>query len=257
MALAFDADLGSAASAASLTTSAAAASGSRVIVFLWWFDATANLTGGSWGGGLTWVADHQFRGSGGGDQCCGIASADAPSGLASSTSITPTFSAAVDFGPAIAAVSFTGVETGASGYIDVTSTGKDDFEETWTTNNLVTTNADDLLVAISVQDPLTDHAATSPATEIHDWLAEGAQNQATVYRIVSSTGTYTIGGVWSGGTVNYQNNIGAAYKAAGAAAEPQLLNPDADTDAASWTTTPLFSKVNDASDATVISDTLA
>lgn len=38
---------------------------------------------------------------------------------------------------------------------------------------------------------------------------------------------------------------------------PQRLRPDADTDAASWGTTPLWSKLNDESDATVVSDTLA
>ena len=37
----------------------------------------------------------------------------------------------------------------------------------------------------------------------------------------------------------------------------QILRPDADTAAASWGTTPLWSKINDSSDATVISDTLA
>lgn len=37
----------------------------------------------------------------------------------------------------------------------------------------------------------------------------------------------------------------------------QQLRPDADTDVASWATTPLWSKLNDQSDATVVSDTLA
>jgi hypothetical protein len=214
MALAFDADLGSITNNASLTTGAAAAAGSRVFVFVWWYDATATLTSGSWGGGLSWVADHQFHGTIAGDQNIGIGSADAPSGLASSTAITPTFSAAVDFGPGIAAASFTGVETGASGYVDVTSTGKEDFEETWTTNNLVTTNADDLLLGLSVVDYTPGaHTATAPAAEIHEWNTEGAQYAASVYRIVSATSTYQVGGVWSA-TVAFQHNIGVAYKAA-------------------------------------------
>lgn len=38
---------------------------------------------------------------------------------------------------------------------------------------------------------------------------------------------------------------------------PQVILPDADTTTTGWTTTPLFSKVNDSSDATVITATLA
>jgi len=40
-------------------------------------------------------------------------------------------------------------------------------------------------------------------------------------------------------------------------AVPQKFQPDADNDAASWASTPLWSKVNDASDATFITHTLA
>ena len=38
---------------------------------------------------------------------------------------------------------------------------------------------------------------------------------------------------------------------------PQIIRPDADTVTTGWTTTPLFSKINDQSDATVITSTLA
>lgn len=211
MAIAFNANLGTVTNAASLTTSAAAAAGSRVFVFVWWFDPTATCTGAG-GGGLTWVVDKQGLGTLAGDQNNAIVSADAPSGLASSTVITPTFSAAVDFGPGIAAASFTGIATGASGYVDVTSTFKEDFEEVWTTNNLVTTNADDLLIAFSVSSSGASNTPTAPAVEIHDWTAEGSQRGASVYRIVSSTGTYTLGGTWAV-SVDFQQNIGVAYKA--------------------------------------------
>lgn len=217
MALAFDANLGTVTDTATLTTSAAAASASRVFMFVWWF-GTQTATGAS-GGSLTWVVDHQFRGSNGGDQNIAVISADAPSGLASSTVLTPSFSATPSFGPGIAAASFTGAETGASGYVDVTSTGKDDFEEAWTTNNLVTTNADDLLLALSLGDGSSGNTAATDYTEIHDWIAEGSQRCATVYRIVAATSTYTPGGTWAG-TVNFQTNIGVAYKAAGAGEPP-------------------------------------
>lgn len=215
MAIAFDANLGTVGNNATLTTSAAAASNSRIILFGLWNDATSVMTGGAWGTSLTWVVDKQYEDDvSGTNYHLAIASADAPSGLASSTSITPTFDSAVDFGPGFAAVSFTGLETGASGYVDVTSNGKSDFEEVWTTNNLVTTNADDLLVGFSVQADLTAHAAAANHTEIHEWTPEGSNEGATVYRIVASTGTYNPGGTWSAGSVFYQLNIGIAYKAA-------------------------------------------
>ena len=224
MAIAFDANLGNVTNSASLTTSAAAAASTRVFLFVWWFDASGTLTGVS-GGGLTWVVDHQFASSIDPGARIGIASADAPSGLASSTVITPSFSTAPDFGPGIAAASFTGVATGSSGYIDTTSTGKDDTEETWTTNNLATTLADTLLVAISAAPDGTSNTATGPATEIHDWTAEGTNRAATVYRIVSSAGTYTIGGVWSA-TVFNQFNIGVAYESGEPAPGVNPILPD-------------------------------
>lgn len=226
MALAFDASLGTVTNSGTLTTSAAAASGSRVILFAWWFGTQTMNASGSWGGGLSWVRDHTFRGTIAGDQNIAIASADAPSGLASSTAITPGFSATPDFGPGLAAVSFTGVETGASGYVDVTSTGKEDFEETWTTNNLVTTNADDLLIGLSAVDFTPGaHTATAPASEIHEWNLEGAQYGASVYRIVASTSTYQVGGVWSA-VVAFQHNIGVAYKASAGAPPPVENEPE-------------------------------
>lgn len=220
MALAFDKSLGTLTSPGSFTTSATAVANSRIILFLWWYGNAQTLSSAS-GGSLSWVVDKQFEASAD-DQHVAIVSADAPGGLASGTGISFTFSAGPDFGPAVAAASFTGVATGASGYLDTTSTGKDDFEETWTTNNLVTTNADDLLVAISMAVDGTSNTATAPAAEIHDWTAEGSQRAATVYRIVSSTGTYNIGGVWST-AVGEQVNIGAAYKAAPTGDRTQVL----------------------------------
>jgi len=220
MAIALDANLGNATNSDTLTTTSAATSASRVILFAWWYVASGTCTGAT-GGGLTWVVDKQFKDTLDGGNHLAILSADAPSGLASSTVITPSFSVAADFGPGLAAASFTGLATGAAGYIDVTSTGKEDFEEVWTTNNLVTTNADDLLVALSFGSGGVSNTATAPAIEIHDFAGEGAEMVASVYRIVAATSTYTPGGTWSG-TVGLQVNIGAAYKAAAAAVALQV-----------------------------------
>lgn len=216
MALALDANLGTVKEAASLTTSAAAASDSRVFVFVYWF-GTQTCTGCS-GGGLTWDDDVQVRGTVAGDQNQCIISAAAPSGLASSTVITPSFSATPSFGPGIAAASFTGVET--SSPIDATTTLKEDFEETWTTNNLVTATADTLLFGFSLSASNQTNTAATNYTEIHDWSPEGANKCATVYRIVSSAATYNPGGTWTG-SVDFQQNVGIAYKAAAGGPPPE------------------------------------
>lgn len=217
MAIVFDADLGTVTNAGTLTTSAAAASSSRVFVFVGWSHATATLTGCS-GGGLTYVVDDQYEDTIGAETHVGILSADAPSGLASSTNIVPTFSTAPGF-RGLAAVSFTGMATGSSGYVDVTSGGKDDFNQDWDTHNLVTTVADTLLLAISCGPSGTSNTADTNYTEIHDWNFEGANDCATVYRIVSSTGTYNPGGNWSTG-VSFQMNLGIAYEAAAGSPPP-------------------------------------
>lgn len=47
------------------------------------------------------------------------------------------------------------------------------------------------------------------------------------------------------------------FDGTGVVSPPQILRPDADLDADAWTTAPLFSKVNDQSDATVITATCA
>lgn len=217
MAIALDANLGSSSASTTLTTTSAAAASSRIIVFVAYADPTETCTGAT-GGGLTWVVDKQALAASQNGQV--IMSADAPAGLASSTVITPTFTGTgADFVNTIAAASFTGLATGAAGYIDTTSTAVADFEEVWATNNLVTTNADDLLVAISSSIGVAgSNTPTAPAVEIHDVAGDG--KNATEYRIVSATGTYTLGGTWSI-AVGEQLNIGAAYKAAaGAAAGP-------------------------------------
>lgn len=218
MAIALDANLGTVTNSDTLTTSAAAASGSRVFVFVGWSHATATLTGCS-GGGLTYVVDDQYEDTIGAETHIGVISADAPSGLASSTNIVPTWSTAPGF-RGLAAVSFTGMATGSSGYIDVTSGGKDDFAQDWETHNLVTTVADTLLLAMSCGPSGTSNTADTNYTEIHDWNFEGANDCATVYRIVSSTGTYNPGGAWSTG-VSFQMNLGIAYEAAAGAPPPE------------------------------------
>lgn len=247
-----DANLGTVTNSGTLDTSGNAAAGARILVFVWWF-GTMTLTSGSWGGGLTWVVDHQFRGTTGSDQNVGIASADCPSGWTSGTDIVPTFTATPSFGPGIAAASFTGLAGGSSGYLDDTAVGVNDIASLYETNDIVTTEDEVLVVSASVADG-ESHVARLDGTEIHDFVAEGAQRLATIYEVQGIPGTLVLAGEWIPG-VSFQNNIAAAYKPA-AGAPSVILNPDADTDVAGWVTSPLFSKINDNSDATFVTDGL-
>jgi hypothetical protein len=212
VAITFDATLGTPVTdTATLTTSSAAAAGSRVFVFIWWNELDGICTGMSAGGGLTWVVDHQYQVAFDTATCLAVLSADAPSGLASSTNLTPSFNTAPDFGPGIAAHSWTGVQTGASGYVDANTAGLQDFNETWATSSLTTTTANTLLFGISEGDSGTSNTAATDYTERHDWLAEGSHRVAVVSRVVTSASTYTPGGTWST-SVGYQMNFGIAYK---------------------------------------------
>jgi len=205
---------------ASIVTNAVAAAG-RVWMAVVWNDPTATLTGGS-GGGLTWVVDRQDVWAAI-DSNLGFLSADAPSGLGSGVTLTPQFSDAVDFGPGICAFSFTGVEVGDTGYLDGTPPAdKEDFSTSWTTNDIVTTNDDDLIFGLSSSDAASHTPIANYPEVVGDFLSEGSTRMVVVYRIVTAAGTYNPGGTWGG--LSFQHNIGLAYKAATGEAPP-AVNP--------------------------------
>lgn len=218
MAIAFDANLGNVTNSTTLTTGAAAASNSRIILAAWWY-GTQTMSASWSNAGLSWVRDVAFAATIDGGSNLAFASADAPSGLSSSTVLTPSFSATPAFGPGLAAVSFTGLGTGTSGYVDTTASGVEDFNASWTTGNLVTTMADTLLLCISVGPGASGNTAGGSNTEIHDWITEGTNRAATEYRIVSSASTYTMTGTWAGGP-SFQANVALAYEAGGAPPTP-------------------------------------
>lgn len=213
MALAHDASLGTSNTAA-LSTSNPVATGGRVFLCAQWFDATATLSSVS-GGSLTWVIDTQQHDT---NSFVGqaIVTADAPAGLSASASITPTFSNSPS-GYSLSAFSMTGVAGGASGYIDVVATARLQFTvSAWSSNNLVTTNANDVCVGIAI--PNGGNPTNTPsgsATEEFDF-AGNAYQQVVEWRIENTTGTKTIAGTWSTSTWDTYI-VAAAYKAAAAA----------------------------------------
>lgn len=230
MAIAFDQNLGAAQDATgttstttiALTTSAAAVTGSRVFVVVNWF-GVRTLSSVS-GGGLTWVVDKsQTNGS---DRVA-IASADAPSGLASGTVITATLSG-VATGKAIGGASATGIVTGSSGYLDVTGGNNPAAGTAWTSGNITTTNANDFIIAVAMADTSNNGMSstpTSPSIEIHDQPFNAAgEGMTSAYRIETVTGTIAIAGAWNlSATVGTTVAI-ASYKAAAAAAKIPIVN---------------------------------
>jgi len=226
MAITYDADLGSTGTVASansvaLTTSAAAAAGSRVLVSCGWININPVITTVT-GGGLTWVVDKELKCADGTNNVA-IISADAPAGLASSTVITVNWA----FGAVyrmICADSFKGIVGGASGYVD-TSVSNDMVATTtnWTTGNVATTLAGDLIYAAMDADALNGtNTATAPSIETHDFHIPANSDTvlATEYRIESSASTYTVAGTLTVGSSSRLAVVGVAYKQSADVIEP-------------------------------------
>lgn len=212
MAVAFGASLGTGAAGAtpaatwSLTTTATVPAGGHVIVAVGWFHATATVTLS--GGGLTWTQDVVF---GTGSRNVAIFSSPAPAGLPSGTVITATATIASNT-CGIAAMYATGVAT--SSWKDVSGTGSAASGAAWSAS-LTTTFADTLIVAFGWVDFVLTTSSTVTDTEWSDFQNTVDTNTFSgVYRIVSSTGTYTPGGSWAASGANPSVTAAVAYKAA-------------------------------------------
>ncbi len=181
--------------------------------------ANAAITVTLSGGGLTWVSDKAQTGSiTGAFHGITVFSAPAPDGLASSTTLTATFSASNSWGCTILACYAEGLAT--SSVVDGTPPGQ--FRDgpgttSWSSTSQTTTNNDDLLIGAALGDggaPLTS-TATGSATELIE--ARDATNEWTstlTYRIVAATGTYDATGTWSSIPVYADIACMVAYKAA-------------------------------------------
>ena len=247
-----------------LTTTAAVPAGAKIIFVAMWASPTANNVAPTMsGGGLSWQADlageellapHRAE--------CHIFSADAPSGLASGSTLTITATGSSSWGVHYHAFYVEGLET--SSYLDGTSFDATSVSAgTWTSPTIATANADDLLVGAVLGDgqgAAGSFSWGSSFTKIGNDTYDSATNQwnaSIARRIVSSTGTYGHTGTFPE-TMEFGTLMGlVAYKAAVTGPPPQTIRPDADTTTTGWTATPLFSKVNDSSDATVITGTLS
>lgn len=199
-----------------LTTTQNVASNGFIVLPVGWGDATKTLSSVS-GGSLTWTIDKQGNAGNGSNGCSAIVSAQAPSGLASGTVITATYSGAT-VGRAIGGTSFTGVATSTP--LD-TSSGPTDFAATtaWTTAS-TTIAAGSVLVGVAHCTNTNDTSTiTSPSVELQDFGGgAGTFGQTVGSRIEPAGGSVTVAGTWSGSEQGTTN--AAAYKAAAATALP-------------------------------------
>jgi hypothetical protein len=208
VAIAFDVSLGGTAfttgssTTAAHTTTATAAAGSRIIICAGDFSPTITLSSVS-GGGLTWVVDEQDSTTTSGHSARGgVASADCPAGLASGTTITATFSATAD-ARWICAQSFTGLATGAAGYLSATSPAATVAfgGTTFTLPSITPADADALIFGMVSLDSVTSDVVswTSTSTTEIQTVFNGTTTEgvSTGYRIVSSIAGYALSGTFS------------------------------------------------------------
>lgn len=200
----------------SFTTSQAVASDGFIVVGVGWFD---NLTLNSIsGGGLTWAVDAAL--SGVGNQHAGIGSAQAPSGLASGTTITANFSGNAAE-RVIGGVSFTGVKTSAA--LDAADIGAQTGGSTAWSSDSVTIQDGSVLCACcycAFFGGSNSSTITSPSQEVFDAGLADTAHGTMGYRIEATGGSFTVAGTWAQSSSS--NVAAAAYLAAPAGADTGL-----------------------------------
>jgi hypothetical protein len=220
VAIAFDKQLGSNATGAAssatipLTTANAVASSGFITLLVGWF-GTGTLSSVA-GGSLTWAIDKTIKN---GSVGVAVVSAQAPSGLAASTVITATFSAA-QAGRGISGASWTGVATSAP--LDASASATSSATG-WTCGAVATIAANDVVIGACMGDDGSDTTSTPTATWTEvpatagDFPSGGdGETYTMVYRLVTTPASYTPGGTW--GLTNTNAGVGVAYMEAGAVA---------------------------------------
>jgi len=221
--IAFDANLGSASPAdgttSAFTTGATVASGGFIVVAISHFVDTPTLSSFA-GGGLTWSIDASGANPTASGGYIAICSAQAPSGLASGTTLTGTWSGSC-IAPIIGGSSFTGVAT--SSPVDVAGTVQGETTGTaWTTGNL-TLAAGSMLYGGSYNEGVIASATvTSPSTEVWEQIAGGGYGGVAGYRVEASGGSVDVAGAWNVSSTG-KCHLGVAYKAAATSPAPTLF----------------------------------
>ena len=165
------------------------------------------------------------------------------------------------FGYEVEVTAWTGYDTSTpiTGVVSSTTTDIADGAESRTL--AATPATDDVTLVFCICD--ADGATANPTlaagwTKIHDSGSAGGGGTMWNARRESSTSTtVSVTDIYTGTGSLYKAGLYAFIVKAAATDLPQTIRPDADTTTTGWTTTPLWSKISDSSDATVISATLA
>jgi hypothetical protein len=193
------------------TNQTVASNGFIVLICTYWHNGTSATLSSVSGGGLSWTIDVDVvSANGGGNPRVAIISAQAPSGLASGTTITGTFSASLNGSMAgLAGSSFTGVKT--SSPVDVTTARNDTTDQTWATAS-ASIQAGSLLYGGAFNFSAQATSTPTQGTEATDFNNAVGGSAASNYRIESSAGSYTLGGSWTAGANSV--SVSVAYLAA-------------------------------------------
>lgn len=160
------------------------------------------------GPGLTYAEDVKQAGLSVIDWAYIILSAQAPSGMASGTVITTTFTQLVI--SMLAGYYCTGLATSAAK--DISDGSGPTSVTNWDTTATSTTVADTLVIGGALHDGLTTNSPTGSANELDDFQFAGeAWTMATEYKILSAAGSASLTGSWGGAGITTSAFV--AYKA--------------------------------------------
>jgi hypothetical protein len=174
-----------------VTTGATAAVGSKIFALISWFHASSAAVSMS-GGSLTWSNLKQVAN---GSDRFAIFSADAPSGLASSTAVTATTASGAG-GVLAGLASFTGLATGSTS--DTTNQGTGSGTG-WSSGAAAPSVTGYLLIGGSGNEIGVSTTSTAVnGAEIHDlWNSAAGQGLATGYLVAASTASQAITGTFT------------------------------------------------------------
>jgi hypothetical protein len=207
------------ASTIAVTTTSVVAASRRITIFAGWFGTATISSVADDGPGLTWVVDAQAAPST--DRHAAWISADAPSGLASGTTITITLSAG-NTDRAAQVSSWSGMETGATGYTGVTGS-QTTTTPNWSSGARSIAAGSMLCVALHEDSSGNDTANASAGTTVLGNLDPSVDDIAAGYRIEASAGSYAAAGTWSSASSDTSNVYVEYIEDAGGAA-PTVKN---------------------------------
>lgn len=213
MAVTLDTGLGTgnntASTTCSMSTTAAVASGGMICLVVGWFINSASTSSVTTTGGLTWTKDAELRAT---SLHIAIHHAFAPSGLASGTTLTVTFTAGGD--SIMGAGSFLGIDT--TGTVIASQTNNASTAG-WSSGTVASTSGNALIGGSFIDSgSVSSSTPTSPGVELIDKNVAGQSETLTeVYKLSVSgndviDGTWNAAAAWIAAAVCYKASAGAS-----------------------------------------------